>query len=237
MKGRVVAPGLPVAAGPEELRGPDGAYRVREGKVVREAGGAEGELVELDPSPPPPESLGFDLLWFGPAERYLVRDGRVEIEDLFARVVAPVDRGWLEETLLRRGRHDPALLEGMDTEPSTEAPTIEVRRPEQLTGEGWEDPRRLVALREMVETVNGEGDEIRARFSNGECADAALATIPGGWAATFTGQVAPWHRLWCRRQGKSIVYGAEPSTDPRDPGVRTRWAFDLMSDLLRLAKS
>jgi len=235
--GAVIGCGLPLAVGPKEVQGPDGTYRLADATVLREAGGRTEELLHLEDPPPARGALGFDLLWFGTAERYLVRRGRVEIEDLFARVVGPVDRTWLERTLLRRQRVDPAFLHGVEVAPSRGAATVEVRRAADLTGPGWDDPQRLIGARESVENVKSEGEWLRVRLKGGEEIQAAVSTVSGGWVAHFEGEALAWRRLWARRDEGSIVYGAEPVADPRDPGVRTRWAFDLMTDLLELERS
>ncbi len=233
-RGRIVACGLPVAAGTAEVQGPDGAYRLCGSSVRREAAGRTAEVLRLEGGPLEGAGPGFDLLWFGPSERYLVREGRVEIEDLFARVVAPAEPQWLQKVLVRRRRVDAGLLEGLSLAPWREAATIEVRRPRELTGDGWEDPVRVVAVREMVERVEGDGRRLGVRLHGGGRAEASVSAVAGGWEARFEGEGLAWRRLWCRLEEGDVVYGAEPTADPREPSVRTRWAFDLMSDLLKL---
>jgi len=232
----VVACGVPVAVGSTEIQGPDGAYRLAGSSVLREAAGLEGEILRLEDREDRGEEPDFDLLWFGAAERYLVRHGRVEIEDLFARVVAPAERDWLEVALIRRRRLDPGILEGLDPEETGGPALIEVRRPEELTGAGWDDPRRLIGVRESVASVEGTGETLLVRSHGGPHAEAVLSVIPGGWEVRFSGGELGWRRLWARREESWIVYGAEPVADPRDPGVRTRWAFDLVTDLLALGR-
>ncbi|NOZ93288.1 MAG: hypothetical protein GXP47_00940, partial [Acidobacteria bacterium] len=232
--GRIVACGLPVAVGAAEVQGPDGVYQLCESSVRREAAGRTAEALRLDAGPRDGAGPGFDLLWFGPTERHLVAGGRVEIEDLFARVVAPAGRRWLEKALVRRRRIGAGVLDGLGLTPWRGAATIEVRRPQELTGGGWDDPVRVVAVRETVEGVEGEDRRLMLRLQGGGRAEGSVSAISGGWEARFEGEGLAWRRLWCRLEEGAVVYGAEPTADPREPAVRTRWAFDLMSDLLKL---
>jgi len=230
----IVLCGAPIAVGSSERQGVDGAYRLTEGAVLREAGGRMEELLRLEEPSSSQCAMGFDLLWFGSAERYLVRNGVVEIEDLFAKVVAPADRAWMERVLLRGRRVEPGFLRDVELEASTGAATIEVRRRAELVGPGWEDPRRLIGVHGAVEGVRGDAEELEVRLLTGERVGAVVSGLPGGWEVRFAEGRLPWARLWARLEDGAVVYGAEPLADPRDPAVRTRWAFDLMSDLVEL---
>lgn len=233
--GRIVACGLPVAVGTAEVQGPDGVYQLCESSVRREAAGRTAEALRLDGDLRDGAGEGFDLLWFGPSERHIVAGGRVEIEDLFARVEAPAERRWLEKALVRRCRIDAGVLDGLSLKPWRGAATIEVRRPKELTGAGWDDPVRVVAVREMVEGVEGNDRRLMLRLKGGGRVEWSVSAVSGGWDAHFEGEGLAWRRLWCRLDEGTVVYGAEPTADPREPSVRTRWAFDLMSDLLKLS--
>ena len=230
--GLVVACGVPVAVGPREVEGLDGAYRRHGDAVLREAAGREETVLSLEATVADGEP-GFDLLWFGHAERYLVRGARLEIEDLFARVVAPVDRGWLERELVRRRRVDRGVLSEIEPADGGVQGSVEVRRADELVGAGWDDPERLIGCRETVGRVRRDGMRLVVTLEGGEEVAGEIVPQPEGWETVFD-EGLPWRRLWCRREGDRIVYGAEPVADPRDGGVRTRWAFDLASDLLRL---
>ena len=72
---------MPVSAA--EVPGPDAAYRRSDGRIIREAGGRVAAMLELD-GRPENGAPGFDLLWFGDRDRWLVDGAILTISNPFA---------------------------------------------------------------------------------------------------------------------------------------------------------
>ncbi len=228
--------GVPVVAVAEETEGPGGAYRFDGLRVFREAGGAGETVVELGPSREDEETLGFDLLWFGPVERYLLRGGLLLVDDLFSRARVPVDRRGLERLLVRGRRLEPGVLYGLDPSPSPGGPWIEVRRSLSLVAAPWADPGAVMPRREGVEAFETAADTFRLRFHGGVVYHGEVRELEAGWEIVFADEATPWRRLRMVREDDRLVWGAEPRGSLLDPALRARHAFDLFSDLVRLGQ-
>ncbi len=225
--------GVPVVATSRETEGPGGAYRLEGGRVLREAGGREEVLLE-----PEEEGsgmgAGFELLWFGPTERFLLRGGLLEIDDLFSRAVVPVGTADLDRLLVRTRRLDPACLEGLEPPPTQATQRVEVRRDLALVAGAWADAVAVLERREGVTEVEVHRGEVVLEVAGEVRLRGALRESGEGWEVLFPGGEAPWRRIWMEREGERLVHGAEPTGSLLDPALRTRHAFDLFSDLVRL---
>jgi hypothetical protein len=237
--GLVVAPALPVAAAAEEQPGPDAVYQLAAGTVWREAVGERRALLTTGGGPAPDDDA-FDLLWFGGGERFLLRDGTLEIEDLFsvARMRAP--RSLVERLVVRGLRADPEVLEGVAWREREAPPEIEVRRPVELVaGERWRDPAAVLTARADIRSVQRHGDELAAETARETTVVFRVAEDARGWRLfTWEGD-HPLRTLSLRERSGHLVLSATlgPDLDPFEPGVRSRLAFDLRSDLIALGKA
>ena len=233
-EGWLLTPGAPVVVREAPADGADGVYRVAGRQVLREAAGLEEPLLEMVPpspqeGPPPP-----DLLWFGERERYLLRRGVLSIEDLFCRVVAPADSARIENLLVRTHRLGEAILDGLELGPGEVPVEVMVRRPVDLVLAAWRDPERQLLRREGVRTVDRRGEILTVTLEDGSEAAATVEETEAGWRVDFAAGGFPWMAAEARLEGEAVVYRAfpGPGLDPIDPGVRSRIAFDLMTDLL-----
>lgn len=237
--GLVVAPALPVAAAAEEQPGPDAVYQLANGTVWREAVGERRALLTTGHGPAPDDGA-FDLLWFGGGERFLLRDGTLEIEDLFsvARMGAP--RSLVERLVVRGLRADPEVLEGVAWREREAPPEIEVRRPVELVaGERWRDPAAVLTARADIRSVQRRGDELAAETARETTVVFRVAEDARGWRLfTWEGDY-PLRTLGLSERSAHLVLSATlgPDLDPFEPGVRSRLAFDLRSDLIALGKA
>jgi len=227
---------VPVVAGPEAAEAPGGAYRVEGGCVLREAGGREETLLRPAPPDTDPGPAGFDLLWFGLQERFVLRSGLLEVDDLFSRSWIPVSSGEVEGLLVRARRVDPGCLGELSVLPAEERPRIEVRRDLELLRAAWADPLEALAHRGGVVGVRAAGGVLELTLENGRSLQGRLRELEEGWEVTFTDEQVPWCRVWMCRDGTSVVHGAEPRGSLLNPALRTRHAFDLFSDLVRLSR-
>ncbi len=234
--GCVVGPGLPVAACPEPEEGPDGVYTLRNEAVFREAVGTEGPFLGLDGVAHRSGSASPDLLWFGLTERFVLRGGELEIEDLFSRVTSPVDASALEEMLVRRGRFPEALVSGLPVGRSPAQPAVEVRRVLDLVPASWQDPAVLLSRREGVASGHREGATVALDLEDGGHVELVVDETGTGWSAELRTGTLPWRTITAEASDGVLRYRAVPAPglNPLDPGVRTRIAFDLLSDLVLL---
>jgi hypothetical protein len=237
--GVVVAPALPVAAEGDEQQGPDGAYRLSEGVVWREATGERRALLATSGGPPAQDTSGFDLLWFGASERYLLRRGVLEVEDLFSRLSVPASRERIERLVVRGLRVEAQALEGVTFRDRQAPAEIEVRRPTGLVPESlWHDPAAVLGRRVDIRRVERRGDEITAETRRDTTVMFRLVEEPRGWRLfTWDGDY-PFRTLALHERAGSLSYSATlgPELDPLGPGIRGRLAFDLRSDLVALGK-
>ncbi len=237
MDGSVLAPAVPVVVRSEPAAGPDGVYRLDGDVVLREAVGAEEPFLDLRPPASPAAGAVPDLVWFGAGERYVVRGPALVIEDLFCRVEAPVDRGFLEELVVRSGRHPAALIDGLPAAGAPPAARITVRRHLELIGGDWRDPALVLAVREGVRRGRRRGDRVELELETGDRAEWRVTETSAGWRAGLIAGEHPWLAAGCEAEGGVLSFSVRPTPalDPRRPGVRARLAFDLVSDLRCLA--
>jgi hypothetical protein len=236
--GRLVAPALPVVAGRGEGTGPDGSYELRAEVVWREAVGEWAPFLSISGAPPTP-GAGFDLLWFGSAERYLLRAGMLEVEDLFSVLRVPATTSLIDRLLIRGQRIDPEALEGVPLSDSPGSGEVEVRRSIQLLPEeAWRDPRQVLAVRTDLRHVERQGDQLVAETA---LEDRVVFNVVGeqhGWRVyTWEGEY-PFRTLRLIKRGQVLVLSGalNPDLDPFTPGLRGRLAFDLRSDLVALGE-
>jgi len=233
-EGWLLTPGAPVVVRGQPADGPDGIYRLAGRRVLREAAGVEEPLLEMTPPSPQEGAPPPDLLWFGERERYLLRHGVLSIEDLFCRVVAPADSARIENLLVRTHRLNAAILDGLELGPGEARVEVMVRRPADLAPGAWRDPERQLLRREGVRAVDRRGDALTVTLDDGGEAAGTVEETEAGWRVDFAAAWFPWTAVEARLEGDAVAYRAfpGPGLDPVDPGVRSRIAFDLMSDLL-----
>jgi len=238
--GLVVAPALPVAARADEQPGPDGVYQLDSGTVWREAVGERQPLLCSGSAAAPDGGGAFDLLWFGSAERYLLRAGTLEIEDLFSVARVRATRSLVERLVVRGLRVDPEVLEGVAGSEREAPPEIEVRRPlELVAGELWRDPAAVLAARADIRSVARHGEEIAAETARDSTVVFRVTENARGWRLfTWEGDY-PLRTLGLMERTGHLVFTAAlgPDLDLFAPGVRGRLAFDLRSDLIALGKA
>jgi len=238
--GVVVAPALPVAASADEQPGPDGVYELDRGTVWREAVGERQPLLCSGSGAAPGGGDAFDLLWFGTTERYLLRAGTLEIEDLFSVARVRATRSLVERLVVRGLRVDPEVLEGVAGSEREAPPEIEVRRPVGLVaGELWRDPAAVLAARADIRSVARHGDEVAAETAREKTVVFRVAEDARGWRLfTWEGDY-PLRTLGLLERAGHLVFTAAlgPGLDLFAPGIRGRLAFDLRSDLIALGKA
>lgn len=235
----VVAPGVPVAVRSAETEGPDGVYRRVEGSILREAGGRERRLVELDRQEGAERGTDISMLWFGPGERYRLRGPILEIEDLFARAWLRPGRRELERWLVREKRLPIAVIDDLGfLEPEAGAQSLQIARPEELTSDHWIEAQVFFEARADVvcatmhssELVLNTVDEQRVVFDCNQQED--------GWTARRVEGSFLFDKLSARRESESIciTVKVDESRNLASAGLRARLAFDLSSDLLSLSQ-
>lgn len=236
-KGVLVAPALPLVLNGDGGVGVDAAYTQRGGDVFREAAGLEEVYLTTGAAAEGP-GRPFDLLWFGESERFTVRDGALEVEDLFARLELPAEYGLLERLLVRGHRVDPQVLDDVAFESPGAPATLTVHRAAVLhPDDGWRDPSRFLRARADIEGTENFADRIVAHGVTGartvfECEDR-----DDGWSLMLeSGEYLLTGFLMRRRGGAlSLTATLHASLDPLAPGMRGRLAFDLRSDLVALS--
>ncbi len=234
--GYVVSPGVPVAVGDEPVEGPDGVYTLREGAIVREAAGEETTFLSPAGSAALAQSPVPDLLWFGLMERFVLRNGRLEVEDLFSRTSAPVTAPAIRDLLVRRMRLPGALADGLPVGQPGAPAMVEVCRRLELVSAAWADPAELLSRREGVVTVERRGSRIVLEFETGGRAELEWTRTGAGWSARLVRGTFEWCEITAETSGGTLRYRAVAAAglDPADTGARTRIAFDLLSDLVVL---
>jgi hypothetical protein len=234
----VVGPGLPVAVSAAECDGPDGVYRRTRGEVVREAGGREQTLVDLQ-SVSGATRAEVDLLWFGSAERYRVFDGTVEISDLFSRSRLPARRRRIEHWLVRQMRRTPEILEWLpDRAEGSARQSLEIARPVAVTDARWADPAAFFAARADVEAVDSSGSELVLHSVGGETVVFETTARVGGWSARRRAGPYIFETVSLSEDGPDLVVRVtpDPAQDLASATLRGRLAFDLSTDLIALSR-
>ena len=231
-----VAPALPVAVGGETTVGVDGEYRGDTTGVWREVGGAEELFLAPDLSQPAP-GVPFDLLWFGDFERFTVRDGTLEIEDLFGVLRVPASQQLLDRLLLRSRRVEGEALFDLLMTDRNGPQTIEVRRPEDLSPEDrWRDASSFLAARADIESATTRGETIEAQVVGGATAIFGRDEDEDGWLLTLRegSYVFTEIRVARRAQTLRLCATLDDEIDALAPGMRGRLIFDLRADLVTL---
>lgn len=231
-----LAPAVPVAVSRETAVGVDGGYRCDATGVWREAGGAEDLFLTWDPSRPPP-GAPFDLLWFGDFERFAVRDGTLEIEDLFGVLRTPASPQLLDRLLVRSRRVGGEVLADLPLTDRAGPQTVEVRRAEDLSEEGrWRDPSTFLATRADIGTTKLRGASIEARVVGGAAAIFACVEEEDGWLLALREGRYVFTEIRATRHEKTISLSAtlNSEVDGLAPGMRGRLIFDLRADLVAL---
>ena len=234
--GWTLAPALPVALRTEGVVTNDGEYRWDRQGVWREAVGVEELYLTSDGSQPAPGEP-FDLLWFGDSERFTVRDGVLEIEDLFGMLRVPATAGLLERILIRAKRVDPAVLSSLDPADSTQPQTIEVRRQAILSAdERLLEPAIFLGARADVESAHIRGDNIEVQTVGGATVIFALEEFESGWRLTLRNGSYAFNRIRLEQRAATIGVRVtlDDGLDALAPGMRGRIIFDLRSDLVAL---
>lgn len=234
--GWLVAPALPLALPWSGGEGVDAAYAWRDHAVWREAAGIEEPFLTTSASGPGP-GTAFDLLWFGDCERYTLRRGTLAVEDLFATVEVPADRGTIERLVVRARRVDPAVLDGLVFAAAGGPTTITVNRAVELNrGGDWRDAERFLRARADVERTDRGGDRVVAHTAGGSSPVFSCEDRLDGWVLKLIAGDYPLTGLEMSRRGETLSLSADlhPAIDPLAPGMRGRLAFDLRSDLVSL---
>jgi hypothetical protein len=235
--GRLVAPALPVVLGGTQADGPDGCYRLREGVVFREAVGRERPLLTMSKGVSD-EGSGFDLLWFGDAARYLVRAGRIEVEDLFSVMRVSASARALDRLLIRVRQVDPAVVEDVPLADSAPEPAeIEVRRSrELLAGEDWRDPQRLFAGKAGVQRTAVDRDQLKVEMDGGQDVVFNIVEERNGWRAFVWQGRYPFQLLALSVSDRTVAFTGtlRADLDPLTHSLRERLAFELHADLVAL---
>jgi hypothetical protein len=183
------------------------------------------------------EPVGFDLLWFGEGERYLLRDGVVEIEDLFSVLRTTASKTVIERLLTRALRIDHDVIHGLTFDALESAAEIEVRRSRDLIADDrWRDPAAVLAARADVDRVERCGDRLKvATVHDGEVV-LDLIEETAGWRVVVLEGVYPYRTVGLAAGESMLRFTAiiDPTIDPLAAGVRGRMAFDLGSTLVAL---
>lgn len=234
---QILAPSLPVAVGAEGVVAIDGGYRRDRQGVWREAVGVEELFLATDESQPAPGE-GFELLWFGDSERFRLRNGVLEIEDLFGMLSVPATTGLLDRILIRARRIDPAVVSSLRGGDHTQRQTVEVRRQAILSAdERWRDPATFLDARADIENAQVGVNCVDIRTVGGAAATFALEEFENGWTLMLRdgSYVLTEIRLERRAMTLSARATLVEALDGTAPGMRGRLIFDLRSDLVAIS--
>jgi hypothetical protein len=234
--GLLLAPALPLPLPLAPADGPDAAYRRDEARIWRESAGAETLLLTAEPTEPAPGEP-FELLWFGDAERYLLRGGRLTIDDLFCELRVLPSRAKLEHLLVRLRRADPEVLAGLEVADGAEGAEITIRRPRQLSAKDrWRDPERFFACRADIDGLTTGQGMLTVTTVRGATVVFTVEAHAAGWRAAVVEGEYPFAALALEADGEMLALSGTlaAAVDPLAPGVRARLAFDLSSDLVML---
>lgn len=233
-----VAPAVPAAVGAGFAEGPDGIYSGRGEAIVREACGAERPLVvDADGTT---EDEPFELLWFEAGERLLVRQGTLEVEDLFSRLTLAATDALLDRLLLRARCLSPDLVSAVGTAAAPVVAKMQVRRPLSLVGAGSvvDDPRPFLEARAEASGVATEGDRYVVKLHTGGRVVFAATPVSGGWSLRREDGQHPFSAivLAAGSDDLQLAVDLDETIDPMSPGMRGRLAFDLQADLVALSQ-
>ncbi len=233
LRDRLTGPAVPVLASSSGEQGPDGWYRATTEGIEREAAGRtlphDHELLTIE--------RGLVVLTEG--ARWLIMDGRVVLEDPFCRVEAPFGRREADAFLARRRRLSPGLVNELpEPEAGVASPTISVYRPITLLEPGsWADAEKVLGAREGVTRARVRGDRIILDLETGSSVELELRRTAAGWQTQVVSGSFPATGMRLELEGDLVRYtwAVAPNLDPLDDGVRSRLAFDMASDLVRLS--
>ncbi len=235
--GHVVAPGLPVrlAEGTED-NGPDGVYSGERGRVWREAAGRREDFLQTEASNST-SGPDFSLLWFSDTARFLIRGAVLEIEDLFSKTLCSVTKGHLEHLLVRAGRVNEGVIEGLSFEGDPHPTIVEVSRSLRPAKTSWREPKAFLESRIDVEQVHARGDRIVIKDVRSETVEFLATDQDSGWTLERMKGHFPFEALRLHKEGGSLVLRATLASehDIFSPGLRGRVVFDLNADLGALA--
>ena len=232
----VVAPALPVVACHEAVSGPDGEYRLGRRGVWREAGGTESLCLAIGKSGSPP-GKPFDLLWFGVGERFLVRDQRLIIEDLFGQVRVAATGAVLDQLLIRPRRLDSAVVSGVPIAETHGKQTVEVRRPADLSADdGWRDAGRFLSARTDVVSAKSAQSTVEVQLHDGTTAVFLCHDAADGWTLKLLDGGYIFNEIGLERRHRTLCLRAElaDGIDALATGMRGRLIFDLRADLVAM---
>ena len=231
-----VAPAMPVALGGEIAVGIDGEYRDDSAGVWREAGGAEDLFLTPDPMRSVP-GAPFDLLWFGDFERFLLRKGTLEIEDLFGVLRVPANPRLLDRLLVCSRRNEDGVLVDLPMIDRSGPQIIEVRRPEDLNrGDHWRNPSTFLESRADIESARSRGATIEAQVIGGATAIFEHDDDEDGWRLRLRDGRYVFTEIRFARRARtlSLCTTLDGEIDALAPGMRGRLVFDLRADLVTL---
>jgi hypothetical protein len=238
-EGWTLAPALPVAVGREAVPACDGEYQQRADGVWREAAGAARLYLGPDPSRSAPGEP-FDLLWYGDSERFVVRKGVLEVEDLFGRLSVPATVDCLERLLCRGRRVDARVLSGLAATDGNRVQKVEVRRPAALTvGSRWRDPAAFLSARADITRTRFDGGRLEGRTVGAETVVFEVQRRAEGWRLIHCsgGYAFTEFDLVCRDDEIVLTAELDDRIDALAPGLRGRLVFDLRSDLVALDRA
>jgi len=232
VQGAVVFPALPLRLRQAEEDGPDGAYRLHEQKILREAAGEERCFLDLAHKGKE-QDFPFDLLCFGPMERYLLQDGILEIEDLFCRLRVGISAKELESLFVRTMRMDPALIEGLSLPEMKERAVLSIARPADPR---FLDPEAFFRVRADIREVSVSGEGLELHSEREEHAVFRITEKDRHWRAELVDGSYMLHRVDMRLNEDHAFLEVFPSEELYllAPGKRGRLAFDLHSDCVML---
>jgi len=234
--GWTLAPALPVAVGQEGVVANDGGYRRDCCGVWREAVGVEELYLTTDDSQSAPGD-DFELLWFGDSERFTVRNGTLEIDDLFGMLRVPATADLLEKILIRAKRVDPTVLSSLHAANHTQMQTIEVQRQAILSAdERWRNPATFLGARTDIESAQVGGENVDIRAVGGVTATFTREEFESGWRLTLRDGSYVFTEIRLERRAGTLGVRAtlDEGLDGMAPGMRGRIIFDLRSDLVAL---
>lgn len=235
LRDRVTGPAVPVLASSSGEQGPDGWYRRTATGIEREAAG------RITPHDREPLRVERGLMVLTEGARWLIAAGRVVLEDPFSRVEAAFGRREADSFLVRRRRLSPRLVEEL-LEPGADvaSPRISVYRSSALLEpDSWENPERVLGAREGVTGLQMRGDRMFFQLETGGSVELQLRQTAAGWEAQMLSGSFPATGMRLELEGDVVHYtwAVAPNLDPLDDGVRSRLAFDMASDLVRLSPS
>jgi len=228
----VVSPALPLRLRQTEEDGPDGAYRLQDNRILREAAGEETCFLDFARTGKE-EDFPFDLLCFGPMERYLLQGGILEIEDLFCRLRVGISAGKLESLFIRTMRMDPTLIEGLSLPEMEERAVLSIARPADPR---FLDPEAFFRVRADIREVSVSGKEIELHSERDEHAVFRITEEDRHWCAEVISGSYMLQRVDMRLTENHAFLEVFPAEELNllAPGKRGRLAFDLHSDCVML---